>query len=179
MLPALRTAILAAIASSAFAQSAAPPQTFTPEGGTPLPLAGQATREVLLGRLALYNIALYAEGPAVDQARLGADDAAKALRFEVRYEDDLRRRVVIDWRGELVPSLETPATTHLRATFGSLRLGDVLIVEYVPGKGTTVRINKMIAAAGANHDLMLAFLDHWLGQQPVSEDIKGQLLRAP
>jgi hypothetical protein len=30
--------------------------------------------------------------------------------------------------------------------------------------------------SGAHHDLMLAFLDHWLGDRPVSEDIKRTLL---
>jgi hypothetical protein len=29
---------------------------------------------------------------------------------------------------------------------------------------------------GASHDLILAFLDHWLGQRPVSEEIKRALL---
>jgi hypothetical protein len=33
-----------------------------------------------------------------------------------------------------------------------------------------------VAVSGAHHDLMLAFLDHWLGQQPVSEEIKRMLL---
>ena len=165
--------------SAASAQSAEPPPTLTPEGGNPLPLAGQATREYLLGRVNLYDVALYVEGPAVERTRLAADDEAKALRVEIRYEEDLRRRVAIDWRRELVPSLETPATAYLRGSFGTLRLGDVMIIEYVPSKGTTVRVNKMTATTGANHDLMLAFLDHWLGQQPVSEDMKRKLLRTP
>jgi hypothetical protein len=26
-----------------------------------------------------------------------------------------------------------------------------------------------------NHDLMLAFLDHWLGQRPVSEELRRAL----
>ena len=49
-------------------------------------------------------------------------------------------------------------------------------VEYVPGKGTAVRVNKAVAVSGAHHDLMLAFLDHWLGQRPVSEELRHALL---
>jgi hypothetical protein len=30
--------------------------------------------------------------------------------------------------------------------------------------------------SGAHHDLMLAFLDHWLGDRPVSEELKRTLL---
>jgi hypothetical protein len=33
-----------------------------------------------------------------------------------------------------------------------------------------------VAVSDANHDLMLAFLDHWLGQRPVSDEIKRTLL---
>jgi hypothetical protein len=72
--------------------------------------------------------------------------------------------------------LEPAATAHLRGTFAPLRNGDIVLVEYVPTKGTTVRINRGVAVSGAHHDLMLAFLDHWLGQQPVSEEIKRMLL---
>jgi Chalcone isomerase-like len=64
----------------------------------------------------------------------------------------------------------------LRGIFAPLRQGDVVRIEYVPAKGTTVRVNKGVGGSGAHHDLMLAFLDHWLGQHPVSEDIKRTLL---
>jgi Chalcone isomerase-like len=66
--------------------------------------------------------------------------------------------------------------TLLRGAFAPLRYGDVVLVEYVPIKGTTVRINRGVAVSGAHHDLMLAFLDHWIGQQPVSEEVKRSLL---
>lgn len=49
-------------------------------------------------------------------------------------------------------------------------------VEYVPAKGTVVRVNRAVAVSGAHHELMLAFLDHWLGQRPLSEEIKRTLL---
>lgn len=33
-----------------------------------------------------------------------------------------------------------------------------MLIEYVPNKGTFVRVNRAVAVSGANHDLMLAFL---------------------
>jgi len=39
-----------------------------------------------------------------------------------------------------------------------------------------VRVNKGVVVSAAHHDLMLTFLDHWLGQRPVSEEIKKSLL---
>ena len=49
-------------------------------------------------------------------------------------------------------------------------------MEYVARRGTTVHVDKAVAVSGANLDLMLAFLEHWLGQRPVSEEIKRTLL---
>jgi hypothetical protein len=103
---------------------------------------------------------------------------AKALRIEITYENDLRRRVAIDWRRELIPPLEASAIAQLRGTFAPLQHGDVVLIAYAPTTGTFVRVNKSVAVSEANHDLMLAFLDHWLGQRPVSEEIKKTLIGA-
>lgn len=157
------------------AQSAAHPQSITPEGGSALPLAGEATRTHLLGLTDLYSLALYVAG-STSRQHLLSPDVPKVLRIQIIYEEDPRNRIGIDWRAELVPRLESAATAHLRGTFAPLRGGDVVLVEYVPGKGTTVRVDRAVAVGGVNHDLMLAFLDHWLGQRPVSEEIKRALL---
>ncbi|MGE0444967.1 MAG: hypothetical protein AB7P99_07035 [Vicinamibacterales bacterium] len=51
-----------------------------------------------------------------------------------------------------------------------------MLVEHAPGRGTTVRVSRGVAVNAAHHDIMLAFLDHWLGTQPVSEEMKRTLL---
>ena len=81
-----------------------------------------------------------------------------------------------DWRRELIPTVEPAAAVHLKGTFAPLQYGDVVLIEYLPQKGTTVRVNRAVAVENADHDLMLAFLDHWLGQRPVSEELKRALL---
>jgi len=178
----LRTFVCAlAIASisviSAGAQPADQPTTITLDGIAPLARAGQATRVHLLGFVDLYSLALYVDAPPIDRARLLSPTVPKALRIEIRYKDDLsRRKPAIDWQGELIPELERDATVQLRGAFAPLRYGDILIIEYVPDKGTTVRINRGVAVSNASHDLMLAFLDHWIGQRPLSEEIKRALL---
>ena len=169
-------ALVLLVAGVARAQGAAHPPTHTPDGGAPLPLAGQATRAHFLGSVELYGLAVYAESGRVDPTQLAAANGAKTLRIEIAYKDDLRRRMPIDWRRELIPALESPAIASLRSTFAPLQHGDVVLIEYVPNKGTSVRVNKSVAVSGINHDLMLAFLDHWLGQRPVSLEIKQALL---
>jgi hypothetical protein len=152
-----------------------PPSQLVLDGVGPIPLAAHAGRTYLLDAVETYTVAVYING-SIDRGLLAAADVAKVLRIDVTYVDDLRRRMPYDWRRELVPPLEPAATAHLRGTFAPLQHGDIVLVEYVPTKGTTVRVNRGVAVSGAHHDLMLAFLDHWLGQRPVSEELKRTLL---
>jgi Chalcone isomerase-like len=154
-----------------------PPASLSIEGRGPLTHAARATRRDLLGAMELYTIALYTDGGPVTRELLASPDTAKALRIQVSYDEDLRRRTAIDWRRELLPRLESPGLAHLQGSFAPIQYGDTIVVEYVPTRGTTVRVNKGVVVSGANHDLMLAFLDHWIGQRPLSEEIKETLLR--
>jgi hypothetical protein len=160
----------------AAAQAQGHPPALALEGGAQLSRAGQATRTHLLGAVELYSVAVYADGPVLDRAQLQSPDVPKAVRIEIGYQDNLRRQIWIDWHRELVPELSPAATSHLRGAFASLRRGDVVLVEYVPGRGTTIRVDKSVVASDASHDLMLAFLEHWLGQRPVSEELKQALI---
>lgn len=135
---------------------------------------GQAERRHLLGAQDLYSVALY-RPPSAGQAQLASADVPKAIRIVVTFKEDLQRPFIPDWRGELIPRIDADATSLLRSTFAPLRQGDVILVEYVPGKGTSLRVNKLVAVSDAHHDLMLAYLDHWIGQRPVSEDLKRAL----
>ena len=167
--------ITSILAVSGRAQASTHPPTIILDGTSSLPLAGEAARVHLLGLVEIYSLAIYVEGSVRDRTLLASPEVPKILRIEIQYADDLRRQLQIDWRRELVPELTPAGTAHLQRAFAALRHGDVISVEYVPGKGTDVRVNKVVAVLAASHDLMMAFLDHWLGQRPVSEEIKRTL----
>ena len=160
----------------ASSQGPAHPATLSLDGAPVLPLAAHATRTHMLGLLDLYSVAMYVETSRLDFAHLLSPSVPKAIRIVIEYEEDLRRPVWNEWRHELIPRLNAAGTAHLRGAFAPLRDGDVVLIEYVPGKGTTVRVNKAVATSGASHELMLAYFDHWLGQRPVSEQMKRALL---
>jgi Chalcone isomerase-like len=162
-------------AAAASAQASAPP-TLSLEGAGPVPLAGRADRADRLGTVGLYSLAFYIDGSIRDRSHVASEDVAKAVRIEITYKDDLRRWATLDWRPELLPRVEPGVVTHLQGAFAPLKNGDVVVIDYVPTRGTSVRVNRAVAVSGAPHDLMLAFLDHWIGQQPLSEEIKRALL---
>jgi hypothetical protein len=169
--------ILLSAAPVARAEDARHPPAVTPDGAAPVRLAATARRVHLLGAIEFYSLGMYVDSPDLDRARLASPDVAKALRVEITYRESPRRRETLDWRRELIPRLDARATAHLRGTFAPLQRGDVVLIEYSPAKGTAVRVNKAVVVSEAHHDLMLAFLDHWLGQRPVSEEIKTALLK--
>lgn len=167
--------LLVVPAGAAPAQTAEQPASLQLDGPTVLTRVGLATRAERLGLVELYSIALYLAAPPTDRAQMASEQTAKALRIEVKYDTGLRPVVPIDWRRELVPSLNSAAIARLRETFAPLKAGDLVLIAYVPDRGTTVRVNKGIVVFEGSHDLMMAFLDHWLGQTPVSEEIKQAL----
>lgn len=169
-------ALLLALASAAALAQAVPAAITI--GDTSVPRAGQARRLRWLGLDELYVVTIYVDGSLRDTAHMVSPDTPKALRIDIRHEDDIRRAAV-DWRPELVPRLPASDAAHLRGTFAPLRRGDVVLVRYQPRRGTTVLVNSATAVSGADHDLMAAFLDHWIGQQPVSDEVKQALLGPP
>ena len=166
-----------AILSAAPAAAQGAPPSLSVDGAGILPLAAQARRTHLAGSIELYSVAVYLEGSLRDTAVIASRSVAKALRIEVTYKPDLQRPMPLDWQRELIPALEPNAVAELRRIIAPLRYGDVLQVDYAPDKGTTVRVNRDVAVSRGSHDLMLAFLDHWVGQRPVSEEIKQALVR--
>ena len=169
--------VLAAVMGPVSAhQLAVPPASIQLDGSLSLPLAGQAHRAELLGDVSVYTVAIYTEVRLSDQEHLRASDTPKAVRILISYEPDLQRKLTVNWQRELVPALEMRAMTELRRIFSPVRAGDVIQIDYTPRTGTTVRVNKDTAVTRAHHDLMLAFLDHWLGQRPVSAEMQRALL---
>jgi Chalcone isomerase-like len=169
-------AFLLCLIPSVDAQAGPPPATLSVEGRAPLTLASQAARRDMLGTVELYTIAVYTNDGTISRELLASSEAPKALRVQVSYDEDPRTKMVIDWRRELLPRLDAGETAHFQGAFAPIQHGDTIIVEYVPGRGTTVRVNKGVAVTGVHHDLMLSFLDHWMGQRPLSEEIKHSLL---
>ena len=170
-------ALLIASPLSALAAQAGPPASLDLDGGVTVPLAAKARRAHLLGSVEFYAVSIYTNGSIRDAASLSSTDTPKAVRIDVNYSQDLHSSITFDWQRELIPGLETPAITQLRRIFAPLRNGDVVQVDYTPTKGTTIRVNKDVAVTRGSHDLMLAFVDHWIGQRPLSEEMKQALLR--
>ena len=173
----LRGALAAAVAVSSVAAQGTAPASLELDAGATVPLVAQARRAHQLGSIDLYSVAIYANASVRDPAILASKDVAKAVRIEITYQVDLQRGMTFDWQRELIPAVDPAGMALMRRIIAPMRAGDVLQMDYTREKGTTVRVNKDVAVSRASHDLILAFLDHWIGQRPMSEEIKRALLR--
>jgi chalcone isomerase-like protein len=176
----LRAFLAIALVTAGPVRVADQPATLQLDRFPVLTRTAEVTRVELLGQVDLYSVAVYLEGAPHDLAAIASPDTAKAVRIEAKYdagsERELRPRVARDWRPELIPPLNPAAVDVLRGAFATLRTGDVVLIAYAKGRGTAVSVNTRVVVQEANNDLMLSFLDHWLGQRPVSEDMKSTLL---
>ena len=60
--------------------------------------------------------------------------------------------------------------------FDTLRAGDVVLLDYVPGTGTRVSIRGEHKGDIAGEDFYAALLDVWLGEEPADDDLKEAML---
>jgi len=61
----------------------------------------------------------------------------------------------------------------------SVDAGDVITLDFMPGKGTQIMVRGQIKDVIAGDDFARALLKVWFGKRPVSVDLKSAMLGAP
>lgn len=62
------------------------------------------------------------------------------------------------------------------AMFPTVKEGDEVLLDYVPGTGTTVTIKGEVKGVIEGADFNAALLDIWLGEEPADDDLKEAML---
>jgi len=60
--------------------------------------------------------------------------------------------------------------------FPTVKEGDEVLLDYVPGTGTTVTIKGEVKGVIEGADFNAALLDIWLGEEPADDDLKEAML---
>jgi hypothetical protein len=179
---ALTAALLAAPAAARGVGGADIPEQARVAGvAEPLRLNGAGVRRKLL--FALYAIGLYLPAPESDAARVLALDGPRRVVMRILYKELSREQLVAAWN-EAFAANHSPAELALlqahidrfNAAFESLRAGDTVLIDYLPGKGTRLEINGQTREEIPGADFAAALLRTWLGPAPVSGGLKAELL---
>lgn len=160
------------------------PQQVQPQGvGQPLVLNGAGIRYKFFFKI--YVGALYLPQPQHDAARLLADPPANRVVMHFLYDEVSREKLDDAWDEGFDANLDKEARLALDARiqqfkgmFRTLREGDEVWLDYVPGTGTRVTINGQQQGAVEGRDFNAALLSVWLGDEPVTQSLKKALLAA-
>lgn len=65
---------------------------------------------------------------------------------------------------------------RINRAYRDVREGDSYALTYVPGKGTTLRLNGSPLITVPGHDFAAAYFQIWLGDDPISKSMRDTLL---
>ncbi|WP_233584661.1 chalcone isomerase family protein [Aquabacterium soli] len=154
-----------------------------------------ADRTLRLNGLGLRGVAwikafvagLYVAAPSRDPGQLMAMQGPKRLRLKIMLEapskelskafsKGVRRNEVAAVQGQLGERMAVFA--GLIDSLGTLKVGDALDVDFVPGQGAQLRHNgKAVGEPVAGEDFYRALLKIFIGERPVDARLKEGMLR--
>ncbi len=181
------TLLMATLALPASAREVAGvelPETLTLHtDDTPLVLNGAGIRRKFFFRI--YVGALYLPRKVETAEAVLALPGPKRVRMHFLYEEVSRDKLANGWEegfeanqdGATLAKLR-PRLERFNALFPDVKRGDVIDLDYLPGRGTEVWINDSLAGRIAGEDFYRALLMVWLGAQPADDDLRAAMLGA-
>jgi hypothetical protein len=144
-----------------------------------LALAGCGTREisVFFVGIDLYVISLYLPTPTTDVATILAPGTAKLVRLNVVYDGSMPDSLPDEWRTRIEDAVSAEMLRTLQGFYKRIRSGDVVTVGYAPDSDTTLRINGEAVVSQSGNDLIDTMLRIWIGDSPISDNLKRLLLK--
>jgi len=148
---------------------------------TPLQLNGVGYRTKFFFKI--YAGALYTEKKVHSRDAVQALTGPGRVVMQFIYSEVSRDKLVAAWQegfeeNNTAAQLQTlaPEITQFNAMFPSLKEGDIVILDYLPGKGTRVTIKGKVKGIIKGKDFNRALLDVWLGNEPADETLKQAML---
>ena len=131
----------------------------------------------------VYIGALYTEKLARSRDEVVALDGPNRVLIHIVHEEVDKEKLVNAWNEGFEENLSDeefekmrPTIDKFNAMFPTVREGDVIYLDYIPGTGTRVTINDEQKGVIAGRDFNRAMLDIWLGEEPASKKLKKAML---
>ena len=131
----------------------------------------------------IYVGALYTESKVESRDAVQALTGPKRVVMHMLYDEVSKEKMADAWNegfeennsDEQLAKLKARLDTFI-AYFPDLKQGDVVLLDFIPGKGTRVTINGKVKGMIAGDDFYTALLDVWLGDEPADDDLKEAML---
>ena len=149
--------------------------------GTSLILNGAGMREKFF--FDIYVAALYLPKAVHTTEAVLASPGPRRVLMHFVYKEVGRDKLVEGWNEGFEDNLTKEQLAVLRkridafnALFDTVKRGDVVLLDYAPDSGTTVSINNHQRGTIPGKDFNDALLRIWLGDEPVTQSLKHELL---
>ena len=152
------------------------PQSVTIENKT-LVLNGAGIRKKLFIKVYVGSLYLTAKQTAV--GKILADPGAKSIVMNFLYKEVSTKKLVDGWNKGFADNSSAKEIKALQerinqfnSLFTTVYKGDEIRLDYLPGKGTQVRINSTLKGSVPGEDFYQALLEIWLGSKPADDKLK-------
>ena len=150
--------------------------------GTSLLLNGAGIRSKFFFNI--YIAELYLEKQEKEIEKIMAADGARRIVMHFLYDKVGKDKLVEGWNDGFAANYEGDALQLLKKRIDDLNAmfhedmveNDVIIFDYLPGKGTLVNIKGKEMGIIEGKDFNDALLAIWLGKNPISSDLRKALL---
>ena len=131
----------------------------------------------------IYVGALYLKQNSKDINTILAMEGPKRILMHFLYDEVEKEKLTDGWTegftnnnsSEQFSSLKERLMTF-NGLFQSVKKGDVIMLDFIPGVGTEVHINDKIKGSVPGKDFYQALLKVWLGDAPADSTLKNGLL---
>jgi len=158
------------------------PDQASPEGmGQTLQLNGAGIRKKFFFKI--YIGALYLPAVNHSASEVIESDAPNRVLMHFLYDEVSREKLSDGWKSgfkanhdrNTLNALE-PRIEQFTKLFVDARKGDRIWIDYLPGTGTRVTMNGTVQGIIPGADFNRALLRIWLGDEPVTDDLKQAML---
>lgn len=119
-----------------------------------------------------YIASLYVADTSYDALKLLADNQAQQMKIKVVAKRWSARKWKAQWQNNIAinnsidvdPELAKAIVSFTEFPLNSLRAGDEVIIDYVPGSGTRIHFNSHPVVSTENRKLYSYLLNTWLGK---------------
>lgn len=139
---------------------------------TSLVLNGRGTRKFMF--FDLYTCELYVLEPTDDSARILRENGP--ITVQLKVHGDPPESIPGEWAAVLKGELSDKMFSKTTILYRDLEKGDRIQLQYQPETGTTVAINSESLFVDPGRELIQAVLDQWVGEAPVSDELKAAFL---
>lgn len=142
---------------------------------TPYRLSGCGLRELLFSDIYLLGMYLPADAPR--DATMREAGTGKIFLLRVLYKGDLPDDLPDLWREPLADQLSKEYLSILQDVYDRVAPGDTVEFALHPGTGEVLRINGAVEIRESDVELIPALVELWLGDDPVSGNLKRLLMK--